>query len=614
MLHSGKNLYSAALIGSALWAVLILFGCAATVPKGTAKGINEQLTRKSVDLFVEGKSAEIRKDYGKALAFYFEALQYDPRNDDIMLALARVFASSGKIKSAEYFAEMTVQVKPANADGWRMLQTLYQQEGDIPSAAEALEMYIKLKPETSFSDVVRLSRYYFAMKMKNRAKSILLARIKRPNTPDGELNDVAGLLAMNGMTDDALSVLRRMVERTPANADAWVGMSDIYNQLDQDQKAIDILDQGLAKNPGNQHLLLSIGNTYMFKLHNWESAITYFEKARAAGFSNPNILKTLSALYFNARKDKEALALRDSIITRGEDDASFYFSLGKSMNYLDLYSEAADYYRKGFDKPLDKIADEYKLKAYAGYARALIRLDKKDEAVRLIQEDAVKNIKATEQVKTLEGRIYLELRRYDDAIAIFEFLSGSDPDNTLYFGLLTQAYNSAGKYDISEAKLLERLKSDPDNTGYLMQLGIVYDAQKNFPKAENALRLVIKKEPDNALALNNLAYMYMENGKNLSRALEMAKKATSLDPRNGAFLDTLGWGFYRKRNYHEARKYIEQALKYSDNQDKGVIYDHYGDVLARLEMKNDADDAYKSAIKYGEDKARIQPKIDSMGR
>ena len=45
-----------------------------------------------------------------------------------------------------------------------------------------------------------------------------------------------------------------------------------------------------------------------------------------------------------------------------------------------------------------------------------------------------------------------------------------------------------------------------------------------------------------------------------------------------------------------------------------MIYDHYGDVLARLEMKNDAAEAYKSAIKYGEDKARIQPKIDSMGR
>jgi tetratricopeptide (TPR) repeat protein len=613
MLHSGKNMYSALLIGSALLAVLILFGCAATVPKGQAKGIQDQLKRKSVDLFVEGKSAEITKDYGKALSFYFEALQYDPRNDDIMLALARVFAGSGKIKSAEYFAEMAVQVKPSNADGWRILQTLYQQEGDIPSAAQALETYIKLKPDASFPDVVRLAQYYFTMKMKDHAKNILLARIKRPNAPDDEMNDAAGLLAMYGMTEDALSVLRRIVERTPSNADAWAEMSEIYDQLDQEQKARDVLKQGLDKNPGNQQLLISIGNTCM-KQNNWECAISFFEQARGAGFSNPKILKTLCALYFYAKKDNDAVALRDSIIGRGEDDASFYFSLGKSMNYLDRFSDAENYYMKGFDKPLDKIADDEKLNAYRGYARTLIRQGKNDEAVRLIQEDAVKNIKATEQVKALEGGIYLELKRYDDAIAIFEFLSGSDPDNADYVGPLVQAYNSAGKYDKSEAKLLERLKSDPDNARYLMQLGIVYDAQKNFIKAENALLRVIKKEPDNGLALNNLAYMYMENGKNLSRALEMSKKAAALEPRNGAFLDTLGWGFYRKKNYSEARKYIEQALKYSENQDKGVIYDHYGDVLARLEMKNDAAEAYKNAIKFGEDKARIQPKIDSMGR
>lgn len=613
MMQKEKNVFSAVLVCGAILAVLLISGCAATVPKGVDKGIETQLKRKSVDLFVEGKSAEIKKDYDKALSFYFEALQYDPRSDDIMLALSRALQGSGKIRSAEYFAEMAVQVKPTNADGWRMLQTLYQQVGDIASAAEALQMYMKLKPDASFSDVVRLSQYYFAMKMNDKAKKILLARVKRPNIPDDELNGIAGLFAMNGMTDEALSVLRLIVERNQENIEGWVGISELYNQLNQHQKALDALNQGLAKNPGNQQILISIGNTCM-QQNNWECAIDYFEKCRASGFNNPKILKTLSTLYFYAKKDKEALALRDSITAVGEDDVTFYFSLGKSMNYLDRFAEASDYYRQGFDKPTDTLSDDEKLVAYAGYARALMRLDRKDEALRIIQEDAVKNIKASERVKSLEGGIYMELKQYDDAIAIFEFLSGSDPDNPVYIISLTQAYNAAGKYDKSEAKLLDRLKSDPENTRYLMQLGIVYDALKNFPKAEDSLLRVIKKEADNALALNNLAYMYMENGKNLSKAMDMAKKATSSEPNNGAFLDTLGWGYYRKRNYNEARKYIEQALKYSDNQDKGVIYEHYGDVLTKLGLKNDAVNAYKSAIEQGEDKARIQPKIDSLGR
>ncbi|MFA6472960.1 MAG: tetratricopeptide repeat protein, partial [Candidatus Latescibacterota bacterium] len=384
-------------------------------------------------------------------------------------------------------------------------------------------------------------------------------------------------------------------------------------QQNQDKKALDVLNQGLAKNPGNQQILISIGNTCM-QQNNWECAIDYFEKCRASGINNPKILKTLNTLYFYAKRDKEAQSLSDSLIAMGEDDATFYFSLGKAMNYLDRFAEASDYYRKGFEKPNDQLSDEEKLIAYAGYARALMRLDRKDEVLRIIQVDAVKNIKTSERVKMLEGGIYMELKQYEDAIAIFEFLSESDPDNPSYTLSLTQAYNAAGKYDKSEAELLERLKNDPENTRYLMQLGIVYDALKNFPKAEDSLLRVIKKEAGNALALNNLAYMYMENGKNLSKAMDMAKKAASLDPDNGAFLDTLGWGYYHKKNYSEARKYIELALKNSDDQDKGVIYEHYGDVLARLGLKKDAANAYKSAIELGEDTVRIQPKIDSMER
>jgi len=170
------------------------------------------------------------------------------------------------------------------------------------------------------------------------------------------------------------------------------------------------------------------------------------------------------------------------------------------------------------------------------------------------------------------------MKRYNDAIAILEWLSSSDPKNI----------------------------------SYLLKLSLVYDMAEIFEKAEKALLEVLKLEPEQALALNNLAYMYMEHNQHLDKAITMVKRALASEPDNGAYLDTLGWGYFKKGNYKEARKYIEAALKVADAADRGVIYEHYGDILTKMGKSKEAIEAYKSAIKLGEDSDRIQPKLDAL--
>jgi tetratricopeptide (TPR) repeat protein len=348
--------------------------------------------------------------------------------------------------------------------------------------------------------------------------------------------------------------------------------------------------------------------------NNWDCAIGFFEKARAAGFSKPEIRSTLTALYYYANRFKQAEALRDSVVAQGEDDAIFYFFSGKALNYLERFADASEYFRKGFEKPLDKLDEDKILNAYVGYVQSLIRTDRGEEALRILQEDAVKNIKDTHHVKDIEGTVYLEMKRYDDAAGIYEWLVDADPENTRYLIALTQALNGAGKYSESEKLLREILKKDPENTRYLMQLGIVYDFMKDLEKAEDVLLRIIRKEPANALALNNLAYMYIDNNRNLSKAIEMARRALRIDPGNGAYLDTLAWGYFRKGDLKQARENIENALVNSERQDKGVIYDHYGDILSRLGMKDQAREAYRKAIEFGEGADKMQEKIDSLDR
>lgn len=596
-----------------LTSLLFLAGCASNVSRSKLSAEDVEARKTAIDLFVEGKAEEAKGNRDAAISLYFEAFQYNPESDDIAIGLSKAFISSGKILSAQLFAEKAVSINPSNVEGLRILQFLYQQEGDIPKAADCLEKLLKLKPDSDIGVVFRLAQYYFALDKDSKAREILLVHAKRPNLPRGDLAGIAGFLADNGLFDDAFAIYRSMVEADPTDVDSWVSMGSLYGETGQEKKALEVFTQALEKNPGNLSLLVSIGN-YCMSGNNWDCAITYFERARSAGLNNAKVLSTLAALNFNAKRFPQAEALRDSVIGMGDDGPSFYFSMGKSMNYLERYGDAVEYYRKGFAKPIDKLQDDEKLNAYLGFVRALINSGQGEEALRIIREDAQKNIGDEEAVKDVEGMVYMEMKRYEDAISLYEWLVDSVPDNPRYIISLTQAYNAAGQYQKSEEKLLPLLRKEPANTRYLMQISIVYDSMKQFKKAEDALLKVIKLEPENAHALNNLAYMYIENGKSLSKAIEMVKRALKIDPKNGAFLDTLGWGFFRKGDLAAARENIEGALAIAEKADCGVIYDHYGDILVRQDQKDKAREAYQKAIEYGEDKDKIQKKIDALGR
>jgi Tfp pilus assembly protein PilF len=61
-------------------------------------------------------------------------------------------------------------------------------------------------------------------------------------------------------------------------------------------------------------------------------------------------------------------------------------------------------------------------------------------------------------------------------------------------------------------------------------------------------------------ALNNLAWIYAQQEKNLNQAFVMVKKAMELQPKNGLVLDTLGYILYRQGKLDDAEGRLKEAL------------------------------------------------------
>src|SRR5262249_34042050 len=143
------------------------------------------------------------------------------------------------------------------------------------------------------------------------------------------------------------------------------------------------------------------------------------------------------------------------------------------------------------------------------------------------------------------------------------------------------------------------------------ELGAVLDKQKKFADAEAAFRQVLMKEPDNSAALNYIGYMLAERGERLNESVDLLKKALSLEPDNGSYLDSLGWAYYKADKLPLALDNLQKAA--DQPKSNSVTQDHYGDVLYTLSRYDEAIAAWTRAL-AGDNDTIDRPAIDKKIR
>jgi Tfp pilus assembly protein PilF len=90
---------------------------------------------------------------------------------------------------------------------------------------------------------------------------------------------------------------------------------------------------------------------------------------------------------------------------------------------------------------------------------------------------------------------------------------------------------------------------------------------------------VLATDPQNAAVLNYLGYMLADRGTKLDEALIMIKKAVELEPANGAYLDSLGWAYFRLGKYELAEDNLMKASQRMATDP--TVQDHLGDLYQK---------------------------------
>jgi tetratricopeptide (TPR) repeat protein len=142
--------------------------------------------------------------------------------------------------------------------------------------------------------------------------------------------------------------------------------------------------------------------------------------------------------------------------------------------------------------------------------------------------------------------------------------------------------------------------------------GAMYERQKNLDAAEKEFRKVLAVEPDHASALNYMGFMLADKNLRLQEALGMIQKAVDKEPYNGAFLDSLGWVYYRLGRLPEAEDYLRRAVVRTPHDPS--LHDHLGEVLLKLAKTKEAVAQWELSLKEWESSSPAELETAEMNK
>ena len=252
-------------------------------------------------------------------------------------------------------------------------------------------------------------------------------------------------------------------------------------------------------------------------------------------------------------------------------------------------------------------------------ADALVQRKSYDDALKLL--DHAQAAQADPPSPTLAAKraeVLFRAGREAEALRHLQDLAGAqDPHSAL---AAAEAYQRLDKYGES-VPVLEKLVARPDggltapgSKAAHFLLGAAYERSGKREQAVAEFRRLLDADPEYHAALNYLGYMFAERGENLGEAQKLIEKAVALEPDNGAYVDSLGWVYYRLGRFEQARTTLERAtrLEIAD----GTVQEHLGDVYGAMGQRDRAGEAYRRAIalEAGDPAkaAAVRRKLDSL--
>ncbi|MDR2543604.1 MAG: tetratricopeptide repeat protein [Treponema sp.] len=174
------------------------------------------------------------------------------------------------------------------------------------------------------------------------------------------------------------------------------------------------------------------------------------------------------------------------------------------------------------------------------------------------------------------GLCYTKLGKYEEALVFLEQVVTSGSDVLRIFQCrmtLAYIYVITNRVKMAEYELNRLQSSGFESPLIFNTLAYAAYIQKRFKSAVDFYEKALEIDTNNTTAMNSMGYILADTGMDHTRALRLCKRAVDLKPSCAAYLDSLGWAYYKNGDMQEAGKCLKKAHEIAPNEE--LIKKHY---------------------------------------
>ena len=609
----------------------------------------------------------------KAIEEYRAAIDADPTSAYLTSGLAELYAKTGRIRDAVVEAQDIIKRNPNNLEARRLLGRIYLRSlGDMQAgsgsesvlklAIDQYEQIIRLQPD-SMDDHLLLGRLYRLNNDLQKAENEFKTAVKLQPGSEEAVTTLAYLYNELGDTARATQVLSS-VPNAERSAKLYSALGYTYEQQKQYKNAVeayrhaieldrDNLDaiRGLAQNllndgqadaaleqykviadanPEDAQTYVRIAEIYR-KQGKFDVALENLKKAESMVQDSVEVPYNIAAIYQAQGRYDEAIPIMRDLLKKSEKSDGKYSNGERSNRAVFLERLGSIYREQGNNQAANEIfrqiialgGDENIERGYQQIIDTWREAKEWQKATETAKE-AVQKLPGSRDLKLVLASQQADMGEADKALKdVRAMLKGNaNPDDRQIYITLAQMNTRLRRFSDAEQALdkAEQLSSKADDKEYVWFLrGSTFEREKRYAEAEEQFKKVVASDPEHASALNYLGYMLADQNTKLEEALGYIKRAVDLDPANGAYLDSLGWAYFRLGKYELAEDNLLKASQ-KINTDP-TVHDHLGDLYQKTgRLKLAATNWERALIEWNRtvaaevdpaDQARVQRKLDS---
>ncbi len=419
-----------------------------------------------------------------------------------------------------------------------------------------------------------------------------------------------------------------------------------YLMLDRNWKeAIVFLERALEPNPSAERIHKYLATCY-FQTKQKEVALYHINKIAQLKPDDFSIHYTLGNIYASEGNEKGAILEyeRANSTVLVDVDKMFVSDMLHRLANCYVNSNDLDNTAKIYKRILDLELTDEPVKIHYKLGQVYVDTKKIEDAIEEFIK-AKRSSPHSEPISFYLALCYEEIEDYDNAIAELESFIEYDPQAWLMRVNLSNIYEKVKQYDKAEIEIekafaileenvakgskslreyitlsqifqrngkeekaietLETAISDviSENDEALCEvhfmLANIYYEMNNHKNVVGELEQALQINPGYHQANNFLGYFFIEKGIQSDKAISLIEKAISVKPENGAYLDSLGWAYYKLAEEDDGEQImlaLQKLVEASNCAQDPEIMCHIGDVYYSLGIWEKAQSQWEMAL------------------